>query len=103
MDETAEVLPNLSDFSAMLNQSFRAGHSNGEFETELVEVKVVTANEEQENYSLLFRGPTDAPAKQGIYEMSAAGKKPFSIFLVPVSKDDSGLYFEAIFNNLVKK
>ena len=104
MDETAQVLPNLSDFSEMLKQSFRAQHPEaGEFDAELIEVKTLTVNENQENFSLLFRAPGDYPGKQGIYELSAAGREPFSIFLVPVSKDGGGLYLEAVFNNFVKK
>ena len=102
MNETAAVLPKLADFTGMLGQSFRASSpGRGEFATDLVDVRVLTANEHQENFALLFRAPADARAEQGIYDLSTQDDEHMSLFLVPVSRDDGGLYLEAVFNNLV--
>jgi hypothetical protein len=102
MDVTTEVSPRLADFQAMLDQTFCARSEDAEFDTDLIEVKALTANEQQENFSLLFRAPEDAPIKQGIHELSKGDGTHLSIFLVPVSKDEKGVYFEAVFNNFVK-
>ena len=102
MDVTAGVPTRIADFQAMMEQTFRARSEEVEFDAALVEVKALTVNEHQESFSLLFRGPQDAPAQQGIYELSSGDDTEFSIFLVPVSKDEKGLYFEAVFNNFVK-
>jgi hypothetical protein len=102
MEETAAVLPRLSDFTRMLKKTFRAGRpGRDEFEAELVEVDQRRSDDRQENFTLLFRAPIDVPSEQGTYEMHTEGEPTMSIFLVPVSKDDRGLYFEAVFNTFV--
>jgi hypothetical protein len=104
MQETAVVLPSLSDFSSMLGKKFRAGRSgSGEFDVELTEVQGRQSDPTQENFTLLFRAPGEVPPEQGIYDMRAENGEVMSIFLVPVSRDDAGLYFEAVFNTFVTK
>lgn len=48
-------------------------------------------------FRLTFRGPYEPVLDQGTYRMSAPGLDS-DIFLVPVSREESGTLYEAIFN-----
>jgi len=51
-----------------------------------------------EAFSLTFTGGPQAPVQQGTYVIGADGLEPRPIFLVPGSKDDSGVMLHAVFN-----
>lgn len=102
MFEIAEKLPTKDEFSEQVGSVFRARSADGaEFDLALVDFEELVANEVQENFTLLFRAPGDTPQQQGLYQMHHERLGGMEIFLVPVKKDDEGLYFEAVFNNLV--
>lgn len=102
MSDVAEKLPTKEEFSLHSEVVFHAEAGEGEgFDLSLLEVDEVISNEVQESFSLLFRAPGDAPPVQGIYRLEHAGLGKMDLFLVPVKKDESGLYYEAVFNNLV--
>jgi len=56
--------------------------------------------DEEGRFSLLFRGPADLMIPQGTYQMAHDGIGTFALFIVPVKKDNDGVYYEAIFNRL---
>ncbi|MGE3466696.1 MAG: hypothetical protein AB7J13_07160 [Pyrinomonadaceae bacterium] len=92
-------LPAKEDFSAALNQTFQVAAGDGSvFDLVLSAINSHVSSEQQENFSLLFRGPVEAPAKQGTYRLENEELGSMDIFLVPVKKDEAGLYFEAVFN-----
>jgi hypothetical protein len=100
MSDIAEKLPSKKDFSDQLNSIFHA-HAGEGFDLCLVEFDDRVSNEAQENYTLLFRAPVDAPQEQGIYELDHESLGAMDLFLVPVKKDADGLYYEAVFNHLL--
>jgi hypothetical protein len=51
----------------------------------------------------VFRGPVDVPPNQSIYTLQNDKLGAVELFLVPVKKDDKGLYFEAVINHLLSK
>lgn len=67
----------------------------------LLECKTLVNTEEQECYTLLFRGPSDQPAVQGVYALENEKLGKVELFLVPIKRDDEGLYFEAVMNHLL--
>jgi hypothetical protein len=67
----------------------------------LVECNTVVINDTQECYSLLFRGPSDHPPVQGTYLLHNNKLGELHLFLVPIKRDDQGLYFEAVMNHLL--
>lgn len=71
------------------------------FEMTLVKCDEIVSNEIQENFSLLFRAPLEAPSFQSIYRLTHEGLGTMDLFLVPVKQDGSGLYYEAVFNHLL--
>lgn len=103
MSEKAGRLPAKEEFSTAIDSSFRAELNDGtDFEMTLVKLDEIVSNEFQENYSLLFRAPVEAPPEQGIYSLEQEILGRMDIFLVPIRKDETGLYYEAVFNHLIR-
>ena len=102
MSHVVTKLPTKEAFSGELDSRFRAQVGEGpEFDLFLVKVVDGISSPMQEAFSLRFRAPVDAPAFQSIYRLSNEALGEMDLFLVPISKDDSGLYYEAVFNHLV--
>ena len=104
MDHPSGQLPTQQAFSEVLNSRFNVwedGRKQVEFT--LVECNDVLSTEWQQCYSLLFRGPTDQPPVQSIYLLENEQLGRMELFLVPVKRDDAGVYFEAVMNHLVKR
>ncbi|MEQ1920903.1 MAG: hypothetical protein ABL952_00210 [Pyrinomonadaceae bacterium] len=101
MSEIAVQLPSRHEFSALIDSIFKtSANGGGVFEICLVNVDDIVSNDIQDNFTLLFRAPLDAPQQQGIYRIEHEAIGAMDLFLVPVKQDDSGLYYEAVFNLL---
>ena len=94
-----------NEFSQHINTKFRLNVDKAEpIELELVEVKSYEnkgkAGERggMERFSLFFQGPGEAPLQQATYSLSHEKMGSFDIFLVPVSGDEKGYCYEAVFN-----
>jgi hypothetical protein len=89
-------------FAPHQNTAFRlAGDAEGtpSIDLELIEVTDKTpANFEGEQFSLIFKGPPDAPLYQQTYALAHDDMGEVSLFLVPVGQQDDGLLYEAFFN-----
>ena len=90
------------DFEKCLNQKFLIHVEDREpLETELIEVRgLVAANEDPERrqpFSLIFRGPADAPLEQSVFKIENETLGELGLFLVTVGPDDDGLRHEAVF------
>ncbi len=97
------TLPTREDFTAQLNTSFEAHSETGEvFEMVLVEIKNIISNKIQECFSLLFCA---SAGNVTVFQQSLRLKHnilgEMDLFLVPVKKNESGLFFEAVFNKLL--
>ncbi|HJS50918.1 MAG TPA: hypothetical protein VJ781_03375 [Pyrinomonadaceae bacterium] len=104
MQHPRAQLPSRDAFSAAVTTSFdvSAGdHPPVEFT--LVECNTLLDSETQETYSLLFRGPSGLPPVQGIYALENEKLGKLELFLVPIKRDEQGLYFEAIMNHLLSR
>ena len=101
MAETVGELPGKGAFSQAVHSTFRAafdGHP--EFTLRLTEFND-SSNAAQETFSLLFQAPVDAPEIQSIYRLENDDLGTIDLFLVPVRKDENGLYYEAVFNRFL--
>jgi hypothetical protein len=67
----------------------------------LIEVIDGRSTPRQEQFSLLFRAPQDEPIQQGTYWLEHDQLGSGELFLVPVSKDDNGVCYQAVFNRLI--
>ena len=102
MIDTAEKLPTKQEFSDALDSCFQAHIADGpDFDLFLIEFEDIVSNATQENYSLLFRATVDAPPVQNIYRVEHETLGAMDLFLVPVKKDENGLYYQAVFNRLL--
>ena len=102
MIETTGILPTRQDFSDAKGTTFSAqSPENTEFELCLVEVNEGVSNATQDSFSLIFRAEASAPPVQSIYRLENEGLGSMDLFLVPVKKDEGGLYYEAVFNRFL--
>jgi hypothetical protein len=55
----------------------------------------------QEQFSLLFRGDRNYVFPQQIFPLKHDAIGELELFLVPVGRDETGTFYEAVFNRLV--
>lgn len=92
------------DFVKQLNTKFRVRIDESQsVETELTEVSELLLSPRQERFSVLFRTSNEFFLGQGTRPLEHDVMGQFELFLVPVSRDDQGTYYEAVFNRLARK
>ena len=89
------------NFAAQLNTNFRVqvGEANA-VDLILSEVSELKTSPSQEQFSIVFRGPSDAYLGQGIRPFHHERMGQFDLFIVPIRQDEKGFYYEAVFNRL---
>lgn len=100
-NKTMNTLPTKGAFEAQVNTNFKMFVDENAFDLTLVEFKSIISNQRQECYSLLFHAPQDAPVYQSMFRLEHETLGAMDIFLVPVKKDEGGIKYEAVFNNLL--
>ena len=92
-----------NSFSKSLNTSFRL-HTDADenFEFELIELQDGYSTPGQEQFSIKFRGPCNLDLPQKTYLMEHDHIGTFDLFIVPIGRDKTGSYYEAIFNRLIE-
>jgi hypothetical protein len=94
-------LPTRESFAGRLHTKFAMHVDESEpIEVELIEVRGQAASVTHESFSLMFRAPVGAPAHQGTFRLEHESGDALDVFLVPVKKDATGLFYEAVFNYL---
>ena len=89
------------NLSKQLNTTFEVEHEHADVQLELTEVSNRKLRERQEEFSIVFRGPTDRLLSQGMWSMKHTQLGEFELFIVPIRKQADGLYYEAIFNRFL--
>lgn len=90
------------EFSKHVGTKFYA--KLGESEVNLILAEVKSYDQEpdlkakMERFSLFFDGPPDSFLPQGIFQMRHDNMGDFEVFLVPISGDQNGFRYEAVFN-----
>jgi len=69
-------------------------------ETELTEVSEQQLSARQERFAIVFRGPLESYLGQGLRRFEHDQMGEFDLFIVPISRDDKGVYYEAVFNHI---
>lgn len=89
------------EFSKHVNTKFRVA-VEPPVELELTEVKGYLSKPDEETgmerFSAFFLGPSDRYLEQRIYPIEHEQMGAFDLFLVPVSQDQGGFRYEAVFN-----
>lgn len=90
-----------AEFSKHVNTKFRVA-VEPLLELELTEVKGYLSKEHEETgmerFSAFFRGPGERYLQQKTYSLEHEQMGAFELFLVPVSQDQNGFRYEAVFN-----
>ena len=91
-------------FAKNLNTRFRIldKESPTVVEATLAQVREKQSSGEYEQFSLLFNGPSEPLLSQKTYELEHGTMGSFELFLVPISVDEKGACYEAVFNRLRK-
>jgi hypothetical protein len=90
-------------YAAHVGTKFRARLEEAHMlELELIEVNEIPSPPTQEQFSLIFCGPVDAPLQQRTYELDHDELESSALLLVPVGSTPAGLFYEAFFNRLLR-
>lgn len=90
-------------FASHVNTVFRIYvDDTNTIEAELVEVSELKLSPRQERFAIVFRGSNEPFLGQGMRRFSHDQMGEFALFLVPISKDDRGTNYEAVFNRIPK-
>lgn len=100
------MLENLtkSMFTENVNSTFYVRHGASQpLELALIECREGVAGPDYEHFSLLFKGPRAVLLSQRTYELEHPILGAFPLFLVPIKQDDSGTYYESVFNRMIRR
>ena len=90
-----------AEFSKHVNTNFRVA-VEPPVDLELTQIKSYLSKENEETgmerFSAFFSGPSDRYLDQKIYPIEHEQMGAFDLFLVPVSQDQNGFRYEAVFN-----
>lgn len=90
-------------FEQNLNTKFRLVDEQSEpYTLDLIEITDGHSSARQEQFSLRFRGDRNQVFPQRIYPMKHESIGDLDLFLVPVGRDETGTFYEAVFNRLVQ-
>ncbi|HZE68696.1 MAG TPA: hypothetical protein VE135_04110 [Pyrinomonadaceae bacterium] len=85
------------DFARNIKTTFNVSDAGGT-ELELIELSELKLSPGHEQFSLVFRGPSERFLGQGTRVLQHDAMGQFSLFIVPIRQDGEGYYYEAVFN-----
>lgn len=90
------------EFSKHVGSKFQIALGEREVALKLAEVKHYLPRENEESgmerFSVFFEGPGDAILPQKTYQLQHERMGEIDLFLVPISGDEKGFRYEAVFN-----
>ena len=86
-------------FTQHLKSTFQISNESSPtvLDVQLIEVCEGRSTERIEQFSVLFTGPKEPLLKQGTYRFEHAAMGSFGLFIVPISSDEGGTLYEAVF------
>ena len=88
-------------FTQQANTQFQVQvDENSAVPLELTEISEVKLYPHQEQFAVVFRGPSDMFLGQGSRYFAHDQMGQFELFIVPIRQDEQGIYYEAVFNRL---
>ena len=88
-------------FANCLNTNFRIRvDDSATIEGLLTEVSEHIVSPKQERFAVVFRAPNEMFLGQGMRRFEHDQMGEFDLFLVPISRDEEGTCYEAVFNRL---
>jgi hypothetical protein len=88
-------------FANCLNTTFRIRvDDSATVDALLIEVSEHLLSPKQERFAIVFRAPNEMVLGQGTRRCHHDQMGEFDLFLVPISRDEQGTRYEAVFNRL---
>jgi len=95
------------EFSRHVNTRFQLKLDDQKLPLELAEVKGYQLHDNEqsgmERFSVFFEGPGSPRLPQRLYSLEHEEMGEFEIFLVPISGNEKGFRYEAVFNYFKEK
>jgi len=89
-------------FTQHMNSKFQVQtDQDGVVELALTEISELKRFPQQEQFTIVFRGPLNRFLGQGIRSFAHDNMGQFEIFIVPIRQDEQGFYYEAVFNRIL--
>jgi len=89
------------EFSKHANTKFQVQlDQHPPVDLDLIEVSELKVYPQQEEFTILFRGPLEVFLDQGVRFLKHDLMGEFELFIVPVKQDAEGFYYEAVFNRI---
>src|SRR6185295_497386 len=89
------------EFSKHANTKFQVPlDQDPPVELDLIEVSERKVYPQQEEFTIVFRGPLGMFLDQGVRPFKHEQMGEFELFIVPVRQDAEGFYYEAVFNRI---
>jgi hypothetical protein len=97
-----QQLPTKEAFQASVNSTFKLlVEPDTWFDLKLTEMTEGRSLPRQEQFSLIFQAPLDAPPEQRIYRLEHERLGMLDLFLVPIERNGTGVCFQAVFNRSI--
>lgn len=91
-------------FASLLKTKFSVQvDDTQQLELELDKVSDQKVTERQEQFAIVFRGPLETFLGQGMRRLNHERMGSFELFLVPISHDERGYFYESVFNRMRKQ
>ena len=88
------------EFNRHANSKFHVQADENTVEVDLIEVSELKVYPQQEEFTILFRGPSEVFLDQGVRSFKHEQMGEFELFIVPIKQDAEGFYYEAVFNRV---
>jgi hypothetical protein len=103
-EQTVQSYPSKAAFQASVNSMFCVGAQSGEVvELELIEVRDGPPSQRFEQFALTFLAPPNVAPQQVLLRLEHDELGTMDLLLVPVGRDENGIYFEAVFSRRIEK
>jgi hypothetical protein len=94
-----------AEFAKLLNTTFTIKTENKEWKSEMVKFNSIAEPETHDGHEcftmeFLVNAQDHQVMPQSIYEMEHESLGSLSLFLVPVEKNESGVYYQAVINRI---
>jgi hypothetical protein len=88
-------------FSKHINTKFQTQLDETNYvDLELAQVSELKLLPEQQEFTIVFRGPSEIFLGQGIRSFTHEQMGQFEMFIVPIAQDEEGFSYEAVFNRI---
>lgn len=103
-EQTVQAYPSKAAFQASVNSAYRVtAQDSTVVELELIELRDGPPSERFEQFALTFLAPGNVAPQQALLRLEHDELGTMDVLLVPVGRDEKGIYFEAVFSRRIDR